>query len=606
MLTSKLRKAEHDYYLQRFNNFRTDPKSYWKTIKHLMGNQTKMNPMSEVNDENVVSSRPEEFNNFFSNIGNQLESQLPIMNESQQSNYNCYNNFFLKPVTDVELDKIISNLKVVRSDLNTIPITLFKQIRQHILYPLKKIINLSFVKGTFPEALKIARITPIYKKGDVNDPSNYRPISSLHYISKILEKCVVNRLTSFCDKFHIMAKNQFGFQKGKSTCDAILNLTETIHEALENKKFNFTLMFDIKKAFDSVNHTILLKKLYGYGIRGTPLDWFKSYLSDRQCFVEINLTKSNTQTFNIGVPQGSILGPMLFLLYINDLPSIFQSANTTLFADDTTISISDPDYASLCIRTNTELERLYDWTVQNRLTLHADKTELIVYSNKNLGDNAQNLQINESTITRSEPSSNSQCKFLGVRLDLDLSPTFQRHINFVTSKISRHSGILYKIKDRLPIQARLNYYHAFVYPFLKYNVEVWGGSYPTHLKSLIAQHKRVVRNIADAGFCDHTSPIFLALNLLKFTDIYKFHVLIRMHKLRSNNCFATQHERNTRNRDLAVPPFRRLTLTQQGFQYAGPKLWNELPSYMREIVSLKSFKTKLKRYLIDKYSEPSY
>ena len=285
-------------------------------------------------------------------------------------------------------------------------------------------------------------------------------------------------------------------------------------------------MFDIKKAFDSVNHRILLRKLYSYGIRGITLEWFKSYLKDRCCFVEMNSIKSNLRKFNIGVPQGSILGPILFLFYINDLPSAFQIANTTLFADDTTISISHNDYDSLCVSVNLELTRLYDWTLQNRLTLHADKTELIAYSNRTPNDGAQDIIMNNSVITRSQLSNDSQCKFLGIRLDLDMKPTFKRHISFVTAKISKHSGILYKIKNKMPLFARINYYYAFIYPYLTYNVEVWGGLYQSHLQPLISQHKRIICNITDSVFTDHTSPLFAGLGLLKLADIHKFHVLI--------------------------------------------------------------------------------
>ena len=602
MVTSKIRKAEHEYYMQCFSNFRLDLKKYWTTIKHLMGTCSKTSSVQDPND----SYRCENFNNFFSQIGNNLESCLPPSCETLSFTYSNPATLFLRPITISELDKLIFNLKIVKSDIDKLPVSIFKRIRHHILDPLARIINSSFEQGVFPEALKLARITPVHKKGDVNDPNNFRPISSLHYISKIIEKAVSNRLISFSNKHSLINKNQFGFQRGKSTCDALLNLTETIYESLDNKHHNYTLMFDIKKAFDSVNHSILLRKLSSYGIRGVALEWFRSYLRDRKCYVEISSTKSTVRTFNIGVPQGSTLGPIAFLFYINDLPSKIESniVSPTIFADDTTMNTSHSNIDCLIFETNLALEKLYKWTVLNRLTIHESKTEVLLFSNRDVQSQtpSHNLVLNNTILQRASSETTSQCKFLGVYLDMNLVPTFKRHINSVTAKVSKHSGILYRIRDRLPADARIRYYYAFIYPYLKYNVEVWGSSYPSHLKPLIIQHKRVIRTITNSGFNEHTTPLFFQLGLLKFTDIHKFHVLVRMHKLVAADNFPVTHSLNLRNRNQAVPEFHRLTLTQQAFSYTGPKTWNELPENIRQISNHPKFRKALKFHLLGQYN----
>ena len=214
----------------------------------------------------------------------------------------------------------------------------------------------------------------------------------------------------------------------------------------------------------------------------------------------------------------------------------------------------------------------------NRLTLHENKTEVLLFSNRDVHpfNSSPNIVLNSTVLHRSRSEPASLCKFLGVYLDMNLELKFKRHINFVTAKVSKHSGILYKIRDRLPTDARIKYYYAFIYPYLKYNIEVWGSSYESHLRPLVIQQKRVIRTITNSGYIDHTTPLFLQLGLLKLSDIHKFHILVRMHKLIAAGQFSVTHSLNLRNRNQAVPEFHRLTLTQQVFSYTGTKTWNEL------------------------------
>ena len=225
-------------------------------------------------------------------------------------------------------------------------------------------------------------------------------------------------------------------------------------------------LIDIKKAFDSVNHSKLLSKLESYGIRGLTLSWLQSYLENRKCYIAIDNMKSDVLTFNVGVPLGSVLGPILFLLYVNDLPTISYNIQTVLFADDTTIPTSKSDYSELVQLTNNELKNVSKWTDSNQLTLNSDKTELMIITMRQIDEN-NNFSFNNEVINPTY-----SCRFLGVILDHKLS--FKCHIDLVISKISRHSGILYKIKHCLPFATRLNYYFAFMYPYLSYNIEVWG------------------------------------------------------------------------------------------------------------------------------------
>ena len=315
-------------------------------------------------------------------------------------------------MTEEEVVKIIGQLKLVKSHVDVIPVKLFKSLAPIIASPLSNIINSSFQNSIFPDLLKIARVVPIFKSGDQSDPTNYRTISCFPYIGKIFEKCISSRILSFCCKYQIFSKSQFGFLKGKTTSDALIDLTDFIYNSLDKKEHNVTFLVDLKKAFDTVNHSILLRKLEQYGFRGKILNWMASYISNRRCFVEIEGKKSSEFELKVGIQQGSVLGPILFLLYINDLPLVSQTFKTTLFADDTTFSYSDNSFNYLILNSNAELSKIHDWTIRNRLTINVDKTEAILITNRNYESGEQRLKIGNKHVEFVE-----SCKFLGIHLD---------------------------------------------------------------------------------------------------------------------------------------------------------------------------------------------
>ena len=425
-------------------------------------------------------------------------------------------------------------------------------------------------------------------------PGNYRPIASLPYLSKIFERCMVNRLVSFFNNSFLFSKFQFGFLKRKSTSDALTELVESIYASLNERKYHISVLIDLTKAFDSVNHGILLSKMKMYGITGNSFNLFKSYLCDRKAFVKIGESCSSMKTGNIGVPQGSIIGPILFLIYINDLPNVSQLLQTVMFADDTTFSSSHHDHDTLIDRLNVELETISSWCASNRLTLNTKKTELLLFTKRPTAHSNRQVILGNETL-----SVKNSCTFLGTKLDVQLN--FSHHIKYVTNKLSKSLGILFKIRNSLPMEARLNYYYAFIYPYLSYNVISWGGTNRSHLLPLIVLQKRIIRTICDCKRFDHTSPLFHRLHLLKFDDLFKYSVSIYMHGAMKDDYFSVSHHVNTRRRDLAVPTFHRLTVSQQALSYIGPTTWNQLPSFLRNINSLPTFKNSLKNYLIEQY-----
>ena len=247
----------------------------------------------------------------------------------------------MRPTDEEEIFKIINGMKPKKSaghdGLSSIYLKLFIY---EIVRPLTIIINKSLVTGIVPDLMKLAKVIPIYKSKNKKLFSNYRPISLLPVLSKVLEKVVHKRLYSFMSKKQIFFESQYGFRDKHSTTDAITELCSNILYGFDKKESTLAVFLDLSKAFDTIDHKILLNKLEYYGIHGTPLQWFKSYLSNRKQFVEYNKFNSKICTIDCGVPQGSVLGPLLFILYTNDLPKCINKSKSILFADDTTQRIS--------------------------------------------------------------------------------------------------------------------------------------------------------------------------------------------------------------------------------------------------------------------------
>ena len=244
---------------------------------------------------------------------------------------------------------------------------------------LSQIINISIKTGNYPDQLKIAKVIPIYKKGSSSDPSNYRPISILSNINKIFEKILHKRLFSYLNKFNILYKYQFGFRKGHSTTQALIELTDNIKRGIDDKQYTCGIFIDLCKAFDTVDHDILLSKMHHYGIRGVVQKLFKSYLTNRMQYVSINNNKSKLQNLNCGVPQGSVLGPLLFLLYINDIAKCCSTGLFRIFADDTGIFCKGKDINALIKTARDIMIKIEDWFSCNKLTLNIDKTCFIIF-----------------------------------------------------------------------------------------------------------------------------------------------------------------------------------------------------------------------------------
>ena len=573
----------------------------------------------------------ESFNEFFSTIGESIADNIAPTNKTPDDYLtdDYPNNFAIEATTPDEVIEKTMKLKSKHSsDCTELSSVFVKKVIKHIAIPLSHIFNLSFSQGIFPQPSKIAKVVPVFKAGVRDSTNNYRPISLLPIFSKILEKLIADRLSDFLKRFSILYKHQYGFQRGFSTIHPIIHLLNYIAEAINKKQFTIAIFCDLTKAFDTVNHGILFKKLQYYGIRGVELQWFKSYLSERSQCVAIGEAKSTLRPITIGVPQGSVLGPILFLLYINDLPNA-SNMLPYLFADDTTCVASGPDLTQLISEVNVEFQKLSEWFRANKLSLHPGKTKFSIFCNEEksipIGDQKiyfNNNDINSPTlnITLIKPleyvnknSKEPAIKFLGLYLDQFLN--FKFHIKKIAAKLSSALFFIRRSKYLLTDSALKTLYFSLFHCHLEYAILAWGSAKPGILQQIVKKQKNAIRLIAKAPYNAHTEPLFKKLGILRFEDLLTFSKLKFMHSFSNKklpisfeNTWVLNRDRGDRGatlrdaNDLYVPKARinfssRLPL--QDF----PKIWNNFEDHLKQIASPRLFISNLKLYFLNDLAE---
>ena len=621
-VTREIRKSKKVYYKNFFNNNICNIKKTWQGIKEIINvNKPKASDIPYLKYKNKkIDSKPEmanAFNDFFTNVGPNLDKDIPRVKkpncEKLYLKSRVLQSFLISPTDQNEVIEIIDSLDESKStSSHSIPIKLIKIAKHEILIPLVDICNSSFSQGCFPSKNKLAEVIPIHKDGPTEDVTNYRPISLLPAFSKIMEKLMAKRLSTFLELHSILFPKQFGFRSGYSTTHSLIDIVETIRHSLDNKKFGCGLFIDLKKAFDTVNHDILLTKLEHYGIRDISLQWFKSYLTDRKQYVSIDGTHSSVRDITCGVPQGSVLGPILFLLYINDLPNISKKLKFFLFADDTNIYFDSDNLKKLECIMNKELKKLREWLCINRLSLNISKTKFILFCPKNKPKFPINITINKKPVGETD-----SIKYLGILLDSNLN--FKKHTAELNKKISRALGILYKIRHCVPTSVLLNLYYATIYPFLLYGIEVWGNTCKTFLQPLLITQKKFVRMATyndkfdiNLGRYPHSKPLFHDLNILELHDIFSVQVAVIVYDHEKGSKPTTDIIKFTRSNSIHSYPTRysnsnnfnrpRCNTTQYGLKNLiteGSKLWTWIPSVIKSLPSKKLFKKKLKKYLIN-------
>ena len=390
-----------------------------------------------------------------------------------------------------------------------------------------------------------------------------------------------------------------------STSDAIINTLQYIYDNLDKGYSVISIFLDFSKAFDCVDHEILLHKLRVYGVRGLALDWFRSYLTNRQQYVTFKNKLSDVRSVDCGVPQGSILGPLLFLIFINDFPNCSNFFKFTLFADDSTLTCRFENDATTSIPTilSNELSNVFKWISANKLKVNTEKCKFIHFSyRQNL--NFPPIKINSSSIYQTD-----SIKFLGIIIDKNLN--FKQHITVMSSKLSKSVGLLHRLKHYLPEEIMKKLYYSLIHPYLNYGIESWHGASQSAVSGVHVLQKKVIRAVFNLDFNAHTNQHFKQSFILKCKELYTFNLSSHLYKLlkNRNNDYLAQylrsyselHNHNTRNNSSLIIPRFNLSTSQNSFVYQSIKSWNSLPLTIQKSSSICTFNSKLKKYYSAQY-----
>jgi hypothetical protein len=604
---------------ERLEQNKKNPKKTWEILNEITGKNKASVSIQKICSEGKEYTDSREkaniFNKFFCGVGKKISDTV----DPTKTNFTDYlgevpNLIPLEfgTLSQAEFITLIENLEPKPStDIDGLSNKILKFLRFELATPLVHLFNLSLRTGTFPTKLKTSRTVPIFKSGSPTLCDNYRPISLLSALSKILEKAVACRLMNHLKYNKLLNENQFGFQEGFSTVHHLLKLTNHVTKEINKKNYTVGIFLDLKKAFDVVPHRILLKKLEKLGIGGVALRWFTSYLEGRTQRVDIEGQLSDLESLTISILQGSILGPILFLCFINDLPNCTDLL-TLLFADDTAGLVSGPELGPLIQKANAELQKLGTWFRANKMAINVSKTKYIifkpkckkitvnrgegvVFNNNDLDENNPDKIFELDRIYDENPNVGDRSfKLLGVLLDENL--TFNAHCNYVCTKLSQANFIINKVKNLLPRRALRTLYYSLFHSHLLYCLPVYICTSSKNINKIKLLQKKVIRSVCNANYTAHTDPLFKDLNILPLGKLVIFtkgmltHAIVHKYSPPALfNQWEFNHERNhvelRNNNDMYIPRAAAEYVKKMPY-FSLAVNWNNLPvekSYPNQI-----------------------
>ena len=632
--------AKSKYYYSKFEKYESNRKKTWEVINELRGKaKNKMNNVFSIDNERVVNRRviADKFNTYFANLAKNLNTEA--YKEKPHSEYPHFQEYipnffdksiFLEECSSEEVTAIIKNFE--NGKASDIPVSVIKRTAFFISPMLCKLYNDCMKSGVFPSCLKVGKITPIFKKGDRELLKNYRPVSTLPIFGKIFEKIICSRIYNFFSCNNLLSDCQFGYRKKHSTGHAIHHSVNIIKDALADKKHVVAVFVDLSKAFDTIEHKILLSKLERYGIRGTANNLIKDYLSNRTQYVSTLGENSDLEELIYGVPQGSVLGPLLFLIYMNDIVNCINdklNIKLVLYADDTNIFVIEQSRALAIQKANVVLSEINQFMKSNLLHINIDKCCFIHFNPQKESPNTDNnakVYIAGKLINEVH-----QARFLGVIIDSKLS--WEPHITKLHKKLNSQVGILKRICKNIPKKHHKSLYYSLFESHLSYCISVFGRAPKYNLEKLFIAQKKCIRVLfgdyeayinkfktcartrgirnqrldASHYIKEHTKPLFSEHKLLASYNIYNYHTCIETAKILILKEPHKLHEAYTsskrKNENLLI-------LRGNHDQYPNPqsRLWNEVvkkvlkPDEDVNEISLSCLKTLIKNLFLKNQS----
>ena len=601
-----MKDAKREYYTNEINSAAGNSKKMWKTLKELLpskkGHVTTL-PTTFKSDTELANG----FNTHFTNIGSNMNDSSVYLDDNCKDDYvdNKHDKFTFDEIT---INQVIDELNAIpqkkAGGLDNVCTKLLKYGTKAIAPVLCNIFNICLKQGTVPDNLKVARVTPIFKNGDKDDLSNYRPISILPVCSKVLERIVHKQLYNYVSVNNIMYTGQSGFRQNHSTSTALIKTIDKWNIEIDQGNYVGAIFVDLSKAFDMVNHKLLLHKLKLLGITGTEFNWFMSYLSNRTQHVSVNDSISSANDIKSGVPQGSILGPLLFLLFINDMPDNIKNSCIDMYADDTLMYVCHEDISTIENYLNEDLKSLNTWLSDNLMKVNVSKTKIMLLGTPSKTGIIDNINV---FMNGNKLENVSTYKYLGVLIDANLK--WKEQINNVCRKVCSALGIMRRIKPFVPQSSLITIYNTMILSHFDYGMVIWSNCGETNLSRLQKLQNAAMRIILGMPFRTHINDMLKALHFMDIKSRINYTTGCMMYKVLNdlapsylNNSFQkvnTIHDLNTRSSnagDLYIPRIKSY-YGKSAFQHKGSVLWNVIDKSIRNANSLMCFKIAFKKEL---------
>lgn len=617
-LSKKINRVKFEYYKNKILHAGGNSKQFWDTVKEI-GGKIKRGSGFPVEHflpaggagGGAVSGVADSFNKYFSEVGEKLASELPppaVPPVVGRAGGEARAELRLGPVSE---DQVVECVMGMRGGSapgmdNIYPSTLKSNIKC-LVRPLTHIVNISITNGIFPSSFKIAKVIPLYKSKDKSLISNYRPISLLSVVAKVIERCVRKQLQFFLENNNLLSNRQYGFRKGRNTTDALFHMNKNIIDSINKNKKVLVTFIDLAKAFDSIDRKLLFQKLVDIGIRNTALDWFKSYLSDRKQVVTICGKNSEPRDVNYGVIQGSNLGPLLFLIYINNLDTLNISGLLYLFADDTAIVSVGSTWPEVFDTASRDLFKIKTWFDDNILTMNVDKTKCMPIVLRAGGEPPADLVVKlhscgdtaSTTCLCQAIERVTHYRYLGVELDCNLK--WDTHISILRSNVRKMIFAFYQLGHILnECELKITYY-AFVQSRIQYGIIAWGGAHKTFIDRLSITQKAILKAGLHKNRRYSTDELFSTFNILTIRQLFVRTLLL--YSYTNRNIFFTliAHNYITRNSQdigIQVPRvFKSINYTSPF--YIANILQRNVPAEIREArVSVTVYKRLITAWLL--------
>lgn len=577
-----LKAAKEKFYQNRIKSSKNASKENWNIINQLTGKNSVL--------QTDVKLDPNILNSFYCTVAETLQQNLKSNVDpcSFLLGVTINDTFVLETTNTFELIEVFKGIKNKKSSgYDDISIDLLKNLPDNALYVLCECFNVSFLTGIFPDCLKKAIVVPLHKGGELDNACNYRPISLLSTLSKIVEKLVKRRMLEYLSRHNIISDTQFGFQPSKGTHDAMFNLLEQVFFGLNEGELVAIVFCDFSKAFDCVDHKTMLKKLEIYGFGGITYSWFESYFSGREQRVKIGDNQSSYLAVSSGVPQGSVLGPILFLLYLNDINNLPIRAKLTSFADDNTLSWKGKNIEDLKRIISEDLNLVKSWCDSNLLCFNSKKTSILTF--KFLFDD---LILDTHAI-----ENRTSCKFLGVHVDTQLK--FSEHVASLNKRLASGCYAVRIASNELGLSTAKLVYFSLVESHIRYGIAFWGNCSNRLFDSVFVIQKRAIRYMCKVGYREHCKPLFLKHKVLTVCCIFIMETACLMHKKHYDEL---EYPRTypTRQQLQIQLPIPKTALTLNSIIYRSKQIFNHLPVNLRQLGDSKRFRLELKTFLYGK------